>query len=306
MIDRTTMTRGPGLVTLGAVPFHDKDGIVSELQTETERPPSSQYGQLKPRITDQIGKTTFTPVGLLTSAILAKLYPAAYQTPVIGASIFGASDELCTVHSKAGKQVPWHNSALTTMPEILLSARKTALGSAEITHLLKNSTERSAANSLVGPVADVVFSDAGFSESDIKMVQYSGAWGATLTGIQAKEGWTITPQLQLRQETTDDDGTIDYSIELVSISAKCTPVGLGESEILDNLPTEQSIGSIPANSADLTITGAGGLTVVLKGATLLQGPLRWNNTDLRAGEIVFEASSDVTAGGALFTVALTV
>jgi len=304
-IDRTTIAKGPGLITLGAVPFHDKDGIQSELQTESNRPPSSQFGELKPRVADQIGKTTFTPVGLVTAAIIAKLFPAAYQTPVNGASIFGSSDELCTVHSKAGVKVPWHNSALTTMPEIYLSAMKTAFGSAEITHLLKNDTERSAANSLVGPVATETFADSGFSESDIKMVQYTGAWGSTLTGIQAKDGWTITPELQLRAEKSDDDGTYDFTLELVKISAKCRPLGLDEADILDNLPTEQSIGSIPANAADLTITGVGGLTVVLKGATLLQGPLHYDNQDLRAGEILFEASSDVTGGGALFTIALT-
>lgn len=304
-IDRTTIAKGPGLVTLGAVAFHDKDGIQSELQTETNRPASSQFGELKPRIADQIGKTTFTPVGVVNAAILAKLYPAAYQTPVNGASIFGAADELCSVHSKAGVKVPWHNSALTNMPEIYLSAMKTAFGSAEITHLIKNSTARTAANSLVGPVAAEVFADAGFAESDIKMVQYSAAWGTTLTGIMAKDGWTITPELQLRAEKSDDEGTYDYTLELVKISAKCRPLGLGEADILDNLPTEQAIGAIPANAADLTITGVGGLTVVLKGATLLQGPLHYDNQDLRAGEIMFEASSDVTGGGALFSIALT-
>jgi len=303
-LDRTSITKGPGLVMLGTTAFHDKDGIVSELVTSTERIPSSAYGQLSVRIVDQTGKTTFTPVGRITSGILSALYPAAYQTPSIGASVFGATDTACTVHSRAGKKVTWHNSALTNMPEIYLSAKKTAFGQAEITHLLKNSTERSAADAIVSVAAES-YSDAGFAESDIKMVRYAGTWGAILTGIVAAEGWTITPELKLTPRVVDDYGTIDFELESVQISAKCRPVSLGEDDILDNLPLAKDIGAIPTSSSDLVIAGTGGLTVTLKNASLLQGPLRYGNTELRAGECMWVANPDVTADGALFTVALT-
>lgn len=303
-IDRTTLSKGPGLVTLGSTAFHDKEGITSELMTETEKQPSSIYGELASRITDQTGKTSFTPVGIITQAILDKLYPAAYQTPVIGASIFGATDEACTVHSRAGQKVTWPNSALTNMPEIYLSARKTAFGSAEITHLLKNDTERTASESLVA-VAAAAYTAAAFSESDIKMVQYTAAWGALLTDLQAAEGWTITPELSISPRVIDDYGTIDYELDKVSISAKCRPIGLTESDILENLPLEQNIGAVPSKQEDLVITGTGGLTVTLKNATLLQGPLQYGTTELRAGELLFVANTDVTAAGELFSIALT-
>jgi hypothetical protein len=303
-IDRTTIAKGPGLATLGTTAFHDKDGIVSELVTETEKQPSSIYGELSTRITDQMGKTTLTPVGLVTEGILAKLYPAAYKTPVPGTSVFGATDEACTVHSKDGQKVTWPNSALTNMPEIYLSARKTAFGQAEITHLLENNTERTASGSLVARAA-LPYSDAGFLESDIKMVKYLGTWGSTLTDIQAAEGWTITPELSLRPEVSDDYGTIDYWLDKVSITARCSPIGLSEDDILTNLPIEQDIGGIPSNTEDLTIAGTGGLTVVLHNATLVEGPLRYGTAERRAGELVWVANPDVTVGGALFTVALT-
>lgn len=308
-VQRDSIVKGPGSVFYNAgdvaeVVFHDKEGIKSELITSTEKLPSSIFGKLASRLNDQIGKTTFTPVGVLSAEILAALYPAAYTTPSIGASLFGAADVPICVHSKAGTKLTWVNGAFTTMPEIMLSARKTALGSAELTHVLKYNADRTAAGSMYA-IASEAYADAGFSESDIKMVPYVGTWGAILPGIQAAEGWTITPTLEIEAREVDDMGTIDFYLKSVEISAKCRPLGLSETNILSNLPSEQNIGSVPTNQADLTIAGTGGLTVVLKNATLLEGPLQYGNTELRAGELMWTANPDVSAGGALFSVALT-
>ena len=59
--------------------------------------------------------------------------------------------------------------------------------------------------------------------------------------------------------------------------------------------------------SDLVIAGAGGLTVTLKNAKIVTGPLAWGNTTLRAGEIGFIAQRAFSQGtaGALYTVALT-
>lgn len=311
-VQRENVIVGPGRVVynygdVAEVVFHSKEGITSALETTTEKPPSDIFGKLGSRLVDQIGKTTFNPVGVLSAEILARLFPAAYTTPAIGASLFGASDVPIGVHSKAGTLVTWVNGAFTNMPAIMLSARKTALGSCEITHLLKNNTARTAANAMHSDPASVAYSDAGFAESDMKMVPYIGTWGAIsgFTSIQASEGWTITPTLEIEFKASDDDGTYDAFLKSVEISAKCRPLGLSEANILANLPSGQNIGSVPSNAADLTIAGTGGLTVVLKNATLLEGPLQYGNTELRAGELMWTANPDVSAGGALFSVALT-
>ena len=46
----------------------------------------------------------------------------------------------------------------------------------------------------------------------------------------------------------------------------------------------------------LVIAATGGLTVTLKKATLVTGPLNWGTTTLRAGELGFTAHVDVTTG----------
>ena len=60
-------------------------------------------------------------------------------------------------------------------------------------------------------------------------------------------------------------------------------------------------------ASDLVITGANGLTVTLKNATMLRGPLQWGNTTLRAGEVAFTAHRAFSQGtpGAVFSVAMT-
>ena len=52
------------------------------------------------------------------------------------------------------------------------------------------------------------------------------------------------------------------------------------------------------------IAATDGLTVTLKKASLVTGPLNWGTTALRAGQIGFEANIDPTTG-ALFDVEYT-
>ena len=66
-------------------------------------------------------------------------------------------------------------------------------------------------------------------------------------------------------------------------------------------------GTSLTGASDLVITGANGLTVTLKNATMLRGPLQWGNTTLRAGEVAFTAHRAFSQGtpGAVFSVAMT-
>ena len=90
----------------------------------------------------------------------------------------------------------------------------------------------------------------------------------------------------------------------MTVRAKCTPVGLSESQILSALPIAKGRGTSLRGSNDLVIAGDGGLTVTLKKASLVTGPLNWGTTALRAGQIGFEANIDPTTG-ALFDVEYT-
>ena len=93
----------------------------------------------------------------------------------------------------------------------------------------------------------------------------------------------------------------------MTVRAKCTPIGLSESQILAELPFAMRRGASLRGENDLVIAGAGGLTVTLKNATLVTGPLAWGNTTLRVGEVGFVAHRSFTSGvaGPLYSVAIT-
>lgn len=114
-------------------------------------------------------------------------------------------------------------------------------------------------------------------------------------------------ELATEPVSTDGVGTIDYTLAGVTVRAKCTPVGLSESQILSALPIAKGRGSSLRGSNDLVIAGDGGLTVTLKNATMVTGPLAWGTTTLRAGEVGFVAhrSFSNNVAGALYSVVKT-
>ena len=127
------------------------------------------------------------------------------------------------------------------------------------------------------------------------------------SSIATADGWTVNVDLSTDPVETDSLGTIDHTLSGVTVRAKCTPLGLTESQILDALPVSLGRGASLAGANDLVIAGAGGLTVTLKNARIVTGPLAWGNTTLRAGEIGFIAQRSFSSGvaGALYSVELT-
>ena len=303
-INRTNILRGPGTVIFNtgndAQTIFDATGITADVESSSQEIPSSVSGAIDTIKTDQVGTIRLTPCGQLSDDLLALLYP--YGTPTIGARVFPDADVPLTVHSVAGTKVTFVNAALTTMPPLTLSPVKTAFGEAVFTALLGLGKKPSDANSFFTTAA-AAYASGGPDPTGIVGVQYSATFGS-LNILDTLDGWTVTPEIQLEPVTTDLLGTVDYTVSGVTCTAKCTPLGLTESQLLGALPIAKDRGTSLKGAADLVITGAGGLTVTLKNATMLRGPLQWGNTTLRAGEVQFTAHRAFTNGapGAVFSV----
>ena len=303
-INRTNILRGPGTVIYNtgndAQTIFDATGITADVESSSQEIPSSVSGAIDTIKTDQVGTIRLTPCGQLSDDLLALLYP--YGTPSIGARVFPDADVPITVHSVAGTKVTFVNAALTTMPPLTLSPVKTAFGEAVFTALLGLGKKPSDASSFFTTAA-VSYTAGGPDPTGIVGVQYAATFGS-LNILDTLDGWTVTPEIQLEPVTTDLLGTVDYTVSGVTCTATCTPLGLTESQLLGALPIAKDRGSSLKGAADLVITGAGGLTVTLKNATMLRGPLQWGNTTLRAGEVQFTAHRAFTNGapGAVFSV----
>ncbi len=300
-INRNTILRGPGTVKFGGVTVFDSNGITCEIESATQGLPSSISGEIGTIKTDQTGKISFTPCGQISAAILAALFP--YASAAIGSSACGAADTPCVVHGMSGTRVTLVNCCVRKMPEIYLSPVKTAFGSVELAAALglaKGPTDDAA----LYTVEQAAYDAGAPDPTGITGVAYAGTFGA-LSIPDTADGWTITPEVTLNPVSTDTLGTIDWTVASVGCTAKCTPLGLTEEQILAALPATRARGSLIGGD-DLVVTGAGGLKVTLHGASLVTGPLQWGNTQLRAGEIGFTAHRSFAGGvpGPVFEVEL--
>ena len=298
---RQSIVRGPGTVNFNSVKFFDQSGITAELDSSTQDIGSSISGKLDTIKTDQVGKISLTPVGNLSQALLDVFFPSYFKTPVIGQSIFGSTDVPLHVTSRAGRKVSFLCAALTKCPELLLSPVKTAFGPIEFTALLANGKLPTDSNSLFTEAA-ATYSDGEPPRDGLSGFHYTGTLGS-LVIPDTVDGWTVAVEPQLEAVTTDSQGTIDYTLGGVNVTAKCTPLGLSEAQILGALPVLRGRGASMAGTNDLVIESDGGLIVTLKKATVVTGPLQWGTTQLRAGELGFTAHVDTT-DGSLFDVEL--
>lgn len=299
---RQSIIRGPGTVTFGSCKFFDASGIDASIDSATSDVPSSISGKLDTIKTDQTGKVSLTPVGNLSEVIVALLYPSWLQTPEIGRSLFGSADAPLVVASRAGQKVTFHAAAITKFPDLNLSPVKTAFGSVEWTALLANGKLPTDANSFYA-VAAAAYADGEPPRDGLTGFHYAGTFGS-LSIPDTVDGWTVAVDAQLDPVQTDSQGTIDYTLGNVNVTARCTPLGLTESQILAALPALSGRGASLAGASDLVISATGGLTVKLKKAALVTGPLKWGTTTLRAGELGFTANIDPTSGK-LFEVSYT-
>jgi hypothetical protein len=298
---RQSIVSGPGAITFGSQTFHDKDGIEAVIESSQEDAFCSQYGRVASFKADQTGRITFTPCGDIAAAQLAVLFK--HTTPVIGASLFGSSDAPCVVHSLAGVKLTATAAALVQLPSLSLSPVRTALGPAAIAFLVGNGLAASGSNALY-KIESASFTATAVGDTTIKAGVYLGTYNTTT--IHTQDGWEVSFDLQTTPVVIDDVGTVDLLLSGLTVRASCTPVGITEADFLALQPHTLDRGASMVGGYDLTIATAtvGGLSVVLKNARPLTGPLRWGAGALRAGQLGFEAHRSFAAGvgGALYSV----
>lgn len=308
-ISRSTVIRGPGTVTLGSTQIFDRDGIKADVKIETFGVPVSAYGEVDTRRRGRTAEISFRPSGAITAGILTALYP--HGTPNIGASLMGATDTACIVHSLAGQKVTFHSAALMRMPSLRLSSSETAFGGeAQVIAVNKNNVAAVTDNSLY-TVASEAWAGA-FDTANIKGGVYTGTWGTGggAVTLRTMEGWTVEFDMQAEAQQCDGLGIYDYVLGGVTVRAKCVPIGISESDLLGYMNLQGTncvIGGTMRPSKDLVIAATGGLTVTIREAALVQGPMDWGQNKLRAGEIGFIGHRTITGGVPvqLFSVALT-
>lgn len=257
---------------------------------------------------------SFTPDGRWDAATIAFLWPyigtpgtpASPNAATIGSDPFGSggTDTTTVIHELNGHLHTIRASAVTKMPSLLLSAASTMIGQATITGIRKSAQGWSDTSSIyTAALTGSTFNDSTFAPSLIKTQNYTGIWtGKTgFESIITQSGWTVDFDAAIEYIQTDEIGTTRAVLNSVSVMAKCTPLGQNAANLLTALNFQESSSkrgsSGNANSADLTITGADGQSVVVVKAATLQGAgFNFGSKVVRDGELAWVATRGFTTG----------
>ncbi|MFH0907195.1 MAG: hypothetical protein V1929_00330 [bacterium] len=301
---RSSILRGPASIMLGGSTIYTQGDIKCSFAIETFPVMSAAYGQTDERLKDITIKLSFTPAGQWTTALLAVLYPWTNPTP--GSSVFGATDAAVTLWPLNGtEKIVFTAGAVTKMPGLVLSATKTAYKEMEITCLLKNSADRSAADALYTLTATAAYTDATYAIAEIPTVPYTaaitGEIAAPWDSFIGEQGFEFDFNLKLNPTVLDGIGTVDMTHGGVDATCKLKPVGITVAQVLTRLKIQDTgvkIGmAMSSAAADLTVTGgSGNPIVVLKNARMKMASQIYGPQALRHDGIEFAATRPAGTG----------
>jgi len=299
-IQRSNIVAGPGILTFDSQVIYSADDIIATPNIDTFMIPTSMYADVDERLNDILWEIALTPSGQWKEDHLSVLWP--HTNPTIGSSIFGATDKNVVINSLAGQKMTFKAGAVTGMPDIILSAHKTAIGQLTLSCIGADNTAWSdtAKRSAVDAEA---FSDTSFDPDDIKTVPYTSAWGneSPWDSFDTEDGWTISFELATQDITVDSFGIVDRRITGIAVIARCVPQGISESQ-LQTLLKIQGSGiargvSLSGNAKDLVIDGgSGNPKVTINNAAPKEGPFRYGQTVVRAGEVAWVAVQEFNTG----------
>lgn len=309
---RSNVIVGPAKVTRNALSVHSQGNIEVREVLELFHIPVEAYGKIDSRAVDATVKISFTPDGRWSSDIRSLLFP--HLNPTIGADIFTASDVPLTIHDSNSHLHTVIASALTKMPQIILSPKATMIGPVEFMGIRGTGADWNDADKLYTQAGTGgTLTDTAFAIADIKTQIYSGVWSGVTgfsTAFYTVDGWTVDFELDVAPIQIDEVGTVKAVISSVRAMAKCRPLGVTYANITAALKSQGTGGrrgrSLAAAAADLAITGEDAATIVtIKNANLYEGGFMFGSTVVRDGELAWISSRPFTTGapGAIATLA---
>lgn len=277
------------MITRGNLTIFTKDDVVVTTSVDTFEIETSAFGKVDERRVERKVEVSFTPAGMLGGSgnSVASLFP--YLTTKIGESIFGDSDISCVVADSKGRGITIKASAITKMPDLMLSATKTMLGSMTITGIQEDNSEWDGQFSIVSPTG-AGFNEGAFDLEKILTQPYSLSHDLLGTNIGTLDGIDISLSMSTTPITTDAEGIVDYVFTKLDVQASFTPIGLPHSAIIDALQFQgagaRRGSSLNESSSDLVLAGLEtGATVTLKSAAIKSSGLVFSATKQRNGQL---------------------
>lgn len=292
-IDRTTILTGPALVTFAGQSFWSKGDVTVNLVTRRFGIQTAHFGEVDSRVSDRQIEVSFEPSGRYTAGLYAVMWP--YAATAIGASIYGATDRALVIWSRDGQKLTVPNASITQMPGLRLGVAQTIAGNIQFTGLLKKSTDTTSVGAYYVLASETYPGDTGFDVANIPTQPYVSVWGASAPwdSFLTEGGWEVNFAMQLAPQAVDSFGTVDMTLQGLTVTARAIPVGPAASDIFSAL-YQGNLGDTQGGT-DLELTAATA-NFTLKNAIITESGFGYGNTRKRISQTTWQATRTVTAG----------
>ena len=311
-MNASSIYSGPAKIfynSVGIFPQGSAGEIKIAVHQETEDVGNAIAGRIDSTAADCQIKVDFTPFD--NWGIFATLFPAAVTTPAPGTRFGGATNALCKIWTPDQRLYTLENAFVSKHPEIHLGNSVPLWGPAEITGLVKDTTEMGTAASFYAVATGAADPGGANTMTDFIREPWTAAWG-TGTGpagfggdggaaMQAEEEIVIVPEIKYTPLKVQKL-TRAYLLQSVKFMAKLRPVGPTHAQ-LDSALALQNSGVLgrrfgaAAQAQSLILTGAiSGKTITLNQVNLVTGGYEFGGSKLGTGEIGFVAATTFSAG----------
>jgi hypothetical protein len=275
-MDRVTILKSPGTISFDGAVIHSENDIEVTLSKDLFEVTTSGFSVVDRRVRDKTITITCTPSMWLN---MDKLFP--YAALPVGASIYGSTDRPLVITPRTGAPLTIANAAVTTLPNLNLSAQSSAIGQMTFTGIVANEANPSAIASYLAWGSHAANADlTGFDLTKVRNAPY------TLTrnsiAYLSETGYQVNPTLNLEPVYVDGLGTVDMRLNSLTMAVQFTPVGKTEASITTDLGFAEAMGEGVAKH-DSVITG-GGLTVTVRQTLLQQVAYRYGQAN-RLGQL---------------------
>lgn len=285
-----------------AATFFTNDAFEVKLNTKRFEIQPQGFTQSDQRDSDRSVEWSLMPDGRWNATVIAALWP--YLNSLPGLSMPTNTDKTFVANSADGGLLTVLASYVKKMPNLVLSAKKSMVGSVSFKGIVGSGMNPEDADSyLTYAATGGTLPDTGFSLAAIKTQPYTATWGsvAGFSGFATEDGFDINFDVQSKEIEIDGLGTVGEVIQKVGVMVKCKPVGPTAAQILTALRlsgTGNALGrSHAATGSALTISGADGTVAFTSPkVSLVEAGYRFGNDVLRNGEIGFVANMNPASG----------
>ena len=292
MINRTTITRGPGYIGFATVSIQSQKDITVTLVEEWSDSVTAGFGRIGRHLKNRHVEVSATPSAWDN---LATLLPYASMQP--GDVAYGSADVPLVITPRNGKPITILNAAITQLPSLKFSAESELFtGDIKWTGLVSLSGDPAlTASYFTTGTAGVNVAQLGADNTKMFRGRYAGLRNSV--ALRGDKGFDLSFSLSWDDDQPDGEVTLNKRLKSLEASIKCSPVGLTEADYLTLLNDGLDVGAQPA-CYDLVLTGpATGYPIFTLANTHVEpGSLHYGNSNAsRTGEVTFQSIRHITS-----------